>query len=330
MSKVATSATSSVPTQSATPETPEQKRIRLQKAAQQNIDKTAVPSSKSSSTVSRKSTPSVDDVINPKYTPGPMPDGFTQINLFRPGVEPQIRYVHKSRLQSWLQNGWKQGVGDGSATWTDQAAQTRQQKQASAAQSAQAGMTPKPVSKPAVWRSGRNPDAPATTSLENKAFAKLNKIFESILNVSEASASDASEASTSELIIANFINLMNAPYAFSLDNTETLPIIQKFAKEIEDTYTIDGGKKAIEELGEWAWDTMTKLEHQRRLSRSSLGSNNKPSIPAQVSTASAEPTINSDGSITISGATGQAPAKIMTGDPMYKQFAAAINNQLSK
>ena len=145
MPKVATSATSSVPTQSATPETPEQKRIRLQKAAQQNIDKTAVPSSKSSSTVSRKSTPSVDDVINPKYTPGPMPDGFTQINLFRPGDEPQIRYVHKSHLQSWLQNGWKKGAGDGSATWTDQAAQTRQQKQASAAQAAQAGMTTKPV-----------------------------------------------------------------------------------------------------------------------------------------------------------------------------------------
>ena len=301
----------------------------LQKAAQQNIDKTAVPSSNSSSTVSRKSTPSVDDVINPKYTPGPMPDGFTQINLFRPGVEPQIRYVHKSHLQSWLQNGWKKGAGDGSATWTDQAAQTRQQKQASAAQAAQAGMTTKPVVKPAVWRSGRNPNAPATTR-ENKAFEKLNKIFEGILNVSEASAPNASTPSTSELIIANFINLMNAPYAFSLDNTETLPIIQKFAKEIEDTYTSDGGKKAIEELGEWAWDTMTKLEHQRRLSRSSLGSNNKPSIPAQVSTVSAGPTINSDGSITISGAKGQAPAKILPGDPMYKQLAAAINNQLSK
>ena len=43
-------------------------------------------------------------------------------------------------------------------------AQIRQQKQATATQAARAGMTAKPVTKPAVWRSGRNPSAPATTT----------------------------------------------------------------------------------------------------------------------------------------------------------------------
>lgn len=120
----ATTSTAPIAPAAATPiapagETPEQKRIRLQKAAQQNVDKTATPFSK------------------------------------LPANQGEI-----------------------------QAGNIRQQKQTVAAQTAQAGMTPKPPVKPAVWRSGRNPTAPAVTR-ENKKFDKLNQILESIINVDE-------------------------------------------------------------------------------------------------------------------------------------------------
>ena len=311
-------------TQSTPAQTRQQKQATAAKAAQAGMT---------------NKQPSVDDVINPKYTPGPMPDGFTQINLFRPGAEPQIRYVHKSHLQSWLQNGWKQGPGDGSATWTDQAAQTRQQKQAAAAQAAQAGMTPKPVTKPAVWRSGRNPGAPATTR-ENKAFEKLNNIFESILNVDEASqwpggtntwASQQSQPSNvpsiSDAVSQYFIQLMKSPIFKTPELEEK---IKEFAKEVEQTYPTDKGRAALQEMGEWAWQVFQQSKQPNR--STSLGGSSQQPVSSNVppTAPAAGPTINSDGSITISGAKGQAPAKIMPGDPMYKQLAAAINNQLSK
>jgi hypothetical protein len=114
-----TSTAPTAPTAAPAGETPEQKRIRLQKAAQQNADKTATPFSK------------------------------------LPANQGEI-----------------------------QAGNIRQQKQTVAAQTAQAGMTPKPPVKPAVWRSGRNPTAPAVTR-ENKKFDKLNQILENIINVDE-------------------------------------------------------------------------------------------------------------------------------------------------
>jgi len=120
----ATTSTAPIAPAAATPiapagETPEQKQIRLQTAAQQNVDKTATPFSK------------------------------------LPANQGEI-----------------------------QAGNIRQQKQTVAAQTALAGMTPKPPVKPAVWRSGRNPTAPAGTR-ENKKFDKLNQILESIINVDE-------------------------------------------------------------------------------------------------------------------------------------------------
>jgi hypothetical protein len=42
------------------------------------------------------------------------------------------------------------------------------------------------------------------------------------------------------------------------------------------------------------------------------------------------PSMNADGSITIAGAKGQEPSKILPGDPLYKSMVAAINKQSTK
>ena len=79
--------------------------------------------------------PSPEDVINPKYNTDPIPQDFVQVDLHRDGKEPQTRYVHNSQLQSWIDNGWTQGAGDGSTEWGDTEAQ--------------------PAAQPAVFRSNR-------------------------------------------------------------------------------------------------------------------------------------------------------------------------------
>lgn len=136
--------------------------------------------------------------------------------------------------------------------------------------------------KPAVWRSGRNPNGPAFAR-ENVHFDRLNALFESIINIDEETpAQTRSPLSIADLITTNFISLMNAPYAFSPNNTETLPIIQKFAKEIENTYAVDGGKKAMEELGEWAWDTLTEIKQQSNVSK--RGATTNTAAPQQSTT----------------------------------------------
>ena len=149
-----------------------------------------------------------------------------------------------------------------------QAGQIRQQKQAGAAQAAQSQMVP--VSpKPKVWRSGRNPNGPAFAR-ENIQFARLNALFESIINVDEATPAPAqvtAPMSMSDVVTTNFVKLMNAPNIFGPNNPDTLPTIQKFAKEIADTYQVDGGKKAIYELGNWAWDTMKEIKRKQQAAR---------------------------------------------------------------
>lgn len=153
-----------------------------------------------------------------------------------------------------------------------QAAQTRQQKQSMAAQTAQSQMAQNPA-KPKVWRSGRNPNGPAFAR-ENTEFQRLNSIFESIINVAEeASPQVTTPLSINDLITTNFMKIMNAPYIFNPRNTDTLPIIQKFAKEIEDTIPIDGGEKAMWKLGDWAWDTLSEIKHKQAASRWGVNTN---------------------------------------------------------
>ena len=150
-----------------------------------------------------------------------------------------------------------------------QAAQTRQQKLAIAANTAQAGMTP--VRKPAVWRSGRNPNAPATR--ENTTFDKLNKIFESMLYVDEDTSQPGvplSNGTISDLVSYYFVKLMNSPI---FSNDESKNKISQFAKEVEQSYPTDKGRAALQQMGEWAWETFENNKQQRNTSR--LGAQSK-------------------------------------------------------
>ena len=150
-----------------------------------------------------------------------------------------------------------------------QAAQTRQQKLAIAANTAQAGMTP--VRKPAVWRSGRNPNAPATR--ENTTFDKLNKIFESMLYVDEDTSQSGvplSNGTISDLVSYYFVKLMNSPI---FSNDESKNKISQFAKEVEQSYPTDKGRAALQQMGEWAWETFENNKQQRNVSR--LGAQSK-------------------------------------------------------
>ena len=213
-----------------------------------------------------------------------------------------------------------------------QAAQTRQQRQAAAAQTAQTQMAQNPV-KPKVWRSGRNSTAPArqdAVANENRIFDRLNVLFESILNIDEAAAAPAqvtAPLSMSDVVTTNFMKLMNAPHVFSPSNTDTLPTIQKFAKEIEDTYPVDGGKKAIEELGNWAWNTMSELKRKRVASR--WGINPSSATPPAASSATTPTNAAPQQTATSQQATSQsattaAPAEVQQSKVGVRQINKLI------
>ena len=128
------------------------------------------------------------------------------------------------------------------AAVTQTPAQVRQQKQAAATQVARAGMTPRP--KPAVWKSGRNPNAPAVAR-ENKAFEKLNNIFEGILNVNEAAGQ-----SISQYIQGLFMQYMKG---VPMNDPNTTQQVKTVADEVQATYAKDNGKNALTRLADLGW-----------------------------------------------------------------------------
>lgn len=128
------------------------------------------------------------------------------------------------------------------AAVTQTPAQVRQQKQAAATQVARAGMTPRP--KPAVWKSGRNPNAPAVAR-ENTAFEKLNNIFEGILNVNEAAGQ-----SISQYIQGLFMQFMKG---VPMNDPNTTQQVKTVADEVQATYAKDNGKNALTKLADLGW-----------------------------------------------------------------------------
>jgi hypothetical protein len=128
------------------------------------------------------------------------------------------------------------------AAVTQTPAQVRQQKQAAATQVARAGMTPRP--KPAVWKSGRNPNAPAVAR-ENKAFEKLNNIFEGILNVNEAA-----DQSISQYIQGLFMQFMKG---VPMNDPNTTQQVKTLADNVKATYAKDNGKNALTKLADLGW-----------------------------------------------------------------------------
>jgi hypothetical protein len=211
-----------------------------------------------------------------------------------PNVPQQAAQTRQQRQQSAAQTAQSQ-MAQNTATPTSnvaqQAAQTRQQRQQSAAQAAQTQMAQNPV-KPKVWKSGRKPNEPARRNAvanENRRFERLNALFESIINVDETTPAQATAPlSMSDVITTNFVKLMNAPHVFGPNNTDTLPTIQKFAKEIADTYPVDGGKKAIDELGNWAWDTLSELKRKRVASKWGISPSGSASQQQSAATATTQ------------------------------------------
>ncbi len=130
------------------------------------------------------------------------------------------------------------------AAVTQTPAQVRQQKQAAATQVARAGMTPRP--KPAVWKSGRNPNAPAVAR-ENTTFDKLNKIFEGILNVNEAAGQ-----SISQYIQGLFLEYLHG-VKVPMNDPATVSKFKTLADEVQATYAKDNGKNALTKLADLGW-----------------------------------------------------------------------------
>jgi hypothetical protein len=130
------------------------------------------------------------------------------------------------------------------AAVTQTPAQVRQQKQAAATQVARAGMTPRP--KPAVWKSGRNPNAPAVAR-ENTTFDILNKIFEGILNVNEAAGQ-----SISQYIQGLFLEYLHG-VKVPMNDPATVSKFKTLADEVQATYAKDNGKNALTKLADLGW-----------------------------------------------------------------------------
>ena len=134
--------------------------------------------------------------------------------------------------------------GNLNAAVTQTPAQVRQQKQAAATQVARAGMTP--VRKPVVWKSGRNPTAPAVAR-ENTTFDILNKIFEGILNVNEAAGQ-----SISQYIQGLFMQYLHG-VKVPMNDPATVSKFKTLADEVQATYAKDNGKNALTKLADLGW-----------------------------------------------------------------------------
>jgi hypothetical protein len=103
-----------------------------------------------------------------------------------------------------------------------------------------------PVRKPVVWKSGRNPTAPAVAR-ENTTFDILNKIFEGILNVNEAAGQ-----SISQYIQGLFLEYLHG-VKVPMNDPATVSKFKTLADEVQATYAKDNGKNALTKLADLGW-----------------------------------------------------------------------------
>jgi hypothetical protein len=212
-------ATSTVSTQGAVAtapagETPEQKRIRLQKAAQQNIDKTAMP--------------------------------FSKVPAKQPATPASIR----QQKQAAAADAAQQQMAPVSKLPPNQqaiaAGNVRQKQQAAAGAAAQQQAAPfsKVSPAPAVWKNNRNPNAPSQRRpvMKENEFFKLDEIFESILNVDEQVNTPQSISSYVQSFFKKYMKNVN------LTRPDVQKQIKDIADEVQSTYTQDKGKQAFTKL----------------------------------------------------------------------------------
>lgn len=206
----------SQPTQ---PETPEQKRIRLQKAAQQNIDKTAT-------------TVKTNAPVAPK-TP------------------EQIRQEKQAAATQAARGQMTPKVAGPAVPAPKTPEQIRQEKLAAATQTAQAGMTPKPPAQPTVWKNNRKPSAPAQTKpvFKESTFSILNNIFESILSMDEAEVAQPVQ-DTGKISISEYVRNMFTKYMknVNISDPKVQQQIKSLADAVQASYRQDKGQAALNKL----------------------------------------------------------------------------------
>jgi len=201
----------------------------------------------------------------------------------------------------------------------DKIAATRQNKQAAATQVARAGMTPRP--KPAVWKSGRNPNAPAVAR-ENKAFEKLNNIFEGILNVNEAAGQ-----SISQYIQGLFLEYLHG-VKVPMNDPATVSKFKTLADEVQATYAKDNGKNALTKLADLGW----ALSHSPEATQqAAAGQQTTPAAGHQTTPAAAQQTTPAAAQQTTPAAAQQTtPAAVQQTTPAADQQSMVGVRQINK
>lgn len=151
-----------------------------------------------------------------------------------------------------------------------QAANIRQQKQTSATNTAQADMAPyskvKPA--PAVWKSNRNPSAPAKRSpkVAESTYSRLDFIFESIMLEADSDNS-----------ISGFMQSFFTKHLDGLDTSSAKAKIKELADLVQQTYSKDSGKSAMMKMANLGY----ALEHSNGGTGSSTSAPEKQLTPAQ-------------------------------------------------
>ena len=128
-------------------------------------------------------------------------------------------------------------------------------KRAQAAAAAQANMAgnPAPVAKPKPTANPKKYDIkglPIRNMEEGKEFNRLNRIFESILNINEA-----------QMSISDYLGqLLPSPEAFdskNVMNTRYGPMFKKLLADVEATYSQDKGMAALKKLAQDGFEILT-------------------------------------------------------------------------
>ena len=257
--------------------------------------------------------------------PAPAPAAPAQQSTQNTGVAQQAAQTRQQKQALVAQAAQTQMAQNATAApnVAQQAAQTRKQKQASAAQSSQTQMAQNPV-KPKVWKSGRNPSGPArrnAVSNENKRFDRLNALLENIININEANA----PISISDFVQSKIGSITKSKIFTTSPYKEE---VQKIADAIQSSYVQDKGQVGIQALVDYTWNMLMNGRRERRPSGSAI-----PSTAADYSWLTGVNT-NSAGSTTATPATATAapataataaPATAATAEPAASPEAAATS-----
>jgi hypothetical protein len=245
------------------------------------------PNAKSPATVT---TPSTSDEVAPAKTEPKTPEQIRkekqaaaagvaqkQMAATKPGQAPVVSKTPE-QIRKEKQDAAAQAAQSSMAPMSKlpanqpevQAANIRQQKQTSATNTAQADMAPysKVNPAPAVWKSNRNPSAPARRSpkVTESTYSRLDAIFESIMFEADGDNS-----------ISGFMQSFFTKHLEGLDTSSAKAKIKELADLIQQTYSKDSGKAAMTQMANLGY----ALEHSNGGAGASTAVSSKPLTPAQ-------------------------------------------------